>query len=220
MLTLQVDGIRISQLLRCDIDLLVGDGREEGNHVVVPVVANWRHLVRVGTVGRSEPCHPLVEDGVGESVEHLRDEEADTTRVTTETVALRARRAKVTSHHEDGVVGCRVRQSAGSVQHGVDQVVKVVDRRVQFSVWLLIAFKSISVIRKANLEELRESKGKQSVQSQSGINVGSTILNELCLKLKEELVKYGGLSKSLIPRQLLMSFMVGRDMFPPPINPL
>lgn len=30
------------------------------------------------------------------------------------------------------------------------------------------------------------------------------------LKLKDELVKYGGLSKSLRPRQLLTSFMLGR----------
>lgn len=43
---------------------------------------------------------------------------------------------------------------------------------------------------------------------------------EFYLKLKEELVKYGGLSKSLIPKQLLTSLMVGRDMLVLPTIPL
>ena len=65
------DGVGISQLFRCDVDLLVGDRREEGNHVVVSVVTDGRHLVRVGGVSRNNPPHPLVENGIGESVEHL-----------------------------------------------------------------------------------------------------------------------------------------------------
>lgn len=40
------------------------------------------------------------------------------------------------------------------------------------------------------------------------------------LKLKEELVKYGGLSKSRIPRQLRTSFMVGRVEFSLSMTPL
>lgn len=40
------------------------------------------------------------------------------------------------------------------------------------------------------------------------------------LKLKEELVKYGGLSKSLIPRQLLTSLMLGRETFSASMMPL
>lgn len=72
MLTSQVNGIGISQLLRCNIYLLVGDWREEGNHVVVPVVTNGCHLVREGCVGWSNPSHPLIKNGVSESVKHLQ----------------------------------------------------------------------------------------------------------------------------------------------------
>lgn len=75
MLTIQIDGIRISQLLGCNINLLVGDRREEGNHVVVPVVTNGSHLIWEGGVGWSKPSHPLVKNGVSESVEHLQDKQ-------------------------------------------------------------------------------------------------------------------------------------------------
>lgn len=34
---------------------------------------------------------------------------------------------KSDSHQKDGVVGCRVRQRAGPIEHGVDEVVKVID---------------------------------------------------------------------------------------------
>lgn len=47
------------------------------------------------------------------------------------------------SHHKDGVVGSRVRQGAGSIQHRVDQVVQVIDRIIQFSIWSVVAFKSV-----------------------------------------------------------------------------
>lgn len=47
------------------------------------------------------------------------------------------------SHHKDGVVGSRVRQGAGSIQHGVDQVVQVIHRFIQFSIWSVVAFKSV-----------------------------------------------------------------------------
>lgn len=43
---------------------------------------------------------------------------------------------------------------------------------------------------------------------------------EMYLKLKEELVKYGGLSNCLIPRQLLTSLMLGREMFSASMMPL
>lgn len=49
------------------------------------------------------------------------------------------------SDQKDGVVGCRVRQSAGSVEHGVDEVVEVIDRFVQFSIWFVVPFESIPV---------------------------------------------------------------------------
>lgn len=55
---------------------------------------------------------------------------------------------KSDSHHKDGVVGRRVRQSAGPIQQGVDEVVKVIDRFIQFSVWFVVPFECISVIYK------------------------------------------------------------------------
>lgn len=72
VLTSQVNGIGISQLLRCNIYLLVGDRREEGNHVVVPVVTNGCHLVREGGVGWCNPSHPFIKNGISESMKHLQ----------------------------------------------------------------------------------------------------------------------------------------------------
>ncbi len=71
MLTIQVSGIGISQLLRCDVNLLISDRREEGNHVVVPVVTDGGHFIWEGGVGWNKPPHPLVKNGISESVEHL-----------------------------------------------------------------------------------------------------------------------------------------------------
>lgn len=51
------------------------------------------------------------------------------------------------SDHKDGIVGRGVRQGAGSVEHGVDEVVKVVDRFVQFSIWFVVALEGISVTK-------------------------------------------------------------------------
>lgn len=113
---IELNGVGVSQLLRCNVYLLVGDRREEGNHVVVPVVTNGGHLIWEGGIGWSEPFHPLIKNGVSESVEHQKD----------------------------GVVGCRVRQSTGAVEQGVDEVVEVIDGFIQLSIWFFIPFKSIS----------------------------------------------------------------------------
>lgn len=51
------------------------------------------------------------------------------------------------SDHKDGIVGRGMWQGAGSVKHGVDEVVKVVDRFVQFSIWFVVALESISVTK-------------------------------------------------------------------------
>lgn len=71
LLTIQGNGVGIPQLLRCNIDLLISDRREEGNHVVVPVVTNWSHLIWIGGIRWAELPHPLVKNGIGESMEHL-----------------------------------------------------------------------------------------------------------------------------------------------------
>lgn len=48
-------------------------------------------------------------------------------------------------HQKDGVIGCRVSQRAGSIEQWVDKIVKVVNGFVQFSIWFVVPFESISV---------------------------------------------------------------------------
>lgn len=72
-LTIQRNSVGISQLLRGDVDLLIGDRREERNHVVVPVVTYRGHLVGKSGIGRNELPHPLVKNGISKSMQHLED---------------------------------------------------------------------------------------------------------------------------------------------------
>lgn len=69
-ITFEVDGIGVAQCFRPHVDLLVGHGGEEGNHVVMAVVSNRGHLIREAGVLPGTP-HPLLKDGVGEGVQHL-----------------------------------------------------------------------------------------------------------------------------------------------------
>lgn len=74
-LTVQVNSIWVSQLLRGYVNLLIGDWREEGDHVVVPVVTDGSHFVWKSGVGRRKPSHPLVKNGISEGVEHLQEKQ-------------------------------------------------------------------------------------------------------------------------------------------------
>jgi len=56
---------------------------------------------------------------------------------------------KLDSDQKYRVIGSRVRQRAGSVEQGVDEVVEITDCIIQLSIWLFIPFKSISVNCKA-----------------------------------------------------------------------
>ena len=70
-LTIQFYGIRISQLVRRNVNLFIGHRREEWHHVVISVVTNGGHLIgETGVWGNRLP-HPLIKNGISESMEHL-----------------------------------------------------------------------------------------------------------------------------------------------------
>lgn len=70
--TWQVDGIGVAKLLGSLEELLVGHRREEGDHVVQPVVPDGGQLLRPSVVRGPETLHPLVKDGISEGVKNLQ----------------------------------------------------------------------------------------------------------------------------------------------------
>lgn len=73
--TIQCNGVRVSQLFRRNIDLLIGDWREEWHHVELFVVTNRGHLIWEAGVRWNRPSHPLIKNGISKSMEHLQFKE-------------------------------------------------------------------------------------------------------------------------------------------------
>lgn len=69
-ITFEVNGVGISQLFGCDVDLLIGHRWEKGNHVIMPVVSDRGHLIRKAGVFTGT-SHPFLKYGIGERVKHL-----------------------------------------------------------------------------------------------------------------------------------------------------
>lgn len=70
--TWQVNGIGVAKLLCSLEELLVGDRREERDHVVQPVVPDGRQLLRPSIARWLETLHPLIKDGISEGVKNLQ----------------------------------------------------------------------------------------------------------------------------------------------------
>lgn len=70
--TWQVDGIGVAELLGSLEELLVGHRREEGDHVVQPVVPDGGQLLRPSIARGPETLHPLIKDGISEGVKNLQ----------------------------------------------------------------------------------------------------------------------------------------------------
>lgn len=67
MCTREVDLVGVAQFDRGNVELLVGDRREEGNHVKVAVVADRSHFLWETVVFWEAP-HPFLEYGVCEGM--------------------------------------------------------------------------------------------------------------------------------------------------------
>lgn len=68
--TFKFNGVGISQLFRCHVDLLIGHRWEEGDHVIMPVVSDRGHLIREAGVFTGA-FHPFLKYCIGECMKHL-----------------------------------------------------------------------------------------------------------------------------------------------------